>query len=107
MANTSTLRLKVDVDTTAAVELAPRLKTVIDEALSAARSAGVDDLAGAAAYAVMVEILRVRQATPAEVAIDRVRELHRNEYESCVECTHEYRVPWPCPTIQALEGEQP
>jgi hypothetical protein len=107
MAHTATLRLKVDADTTAAGELVPRLRTAIDDALTTARKMGVDDLAGAAAYAVMVEILQVRQATPAEVAVDRVRELHRNEYESCVECTHEFGVSWPCPTVRALDGEQP
>lgn len=106
MAHTTTLRLKTDVDNTVAAELTPRLKTAICEALTAARTTGVDDEAGAAAYAVMVEILRVRQATPAETAIDRVRALHREEHGSCAECTHEFSVPFPCPTIRALDGEE-
>jgi hypothetical protein len=104
MAHTTTLRLKTDVDNTVAAELTPRLRTTIQEALTAARATGAEDEAGAAAYAVMVEILRVRQATPAETAIDRVRQLHRNEYESCAECTRVYSEPWPCPTIRALDG---
>lgn len=107
MAHTpTTLHLKVDADTTAAAELTPRIKTAIHDALTAASRTGVEDLAGAAAYAVMTEILLVRQATPAEVAIARVRALHREEYGSCAECAHEYGVPWPCPTIQALDGKE-
>ncbi|MER5750657.1 hypothetical protein [Streptomyces sp. NPDC002088] len=39
-------------------------------------------------------------------AIDRLRALHREEYGSCAECTHEYGVPYPCPTIRALDGEE-
>lgn len=109
MARTTTLRLKVDTDTTAASELTPRIKAAIHDALTAAREMGVGDLAGAAAYAVMAEILRVRQATPAESeqarAIERVRQLHREEYGSCAECTHEYGVSFPCATIRALDGE--
>ncbi|NUS22704.1 MAG: hypothetical protein HOV92_00550 [Streptomyces sp.] len=106
MADTVTLRLKTDVDNTVAAELTPRLRSTIHEALASARATGAEDEAGAAAYAVMVEILRVRQATPAETAIDRVRALHRNECESCAECTHEFAVPWPCPTIRALDGQE-
>lgn len=43
----------------------------------------------------------------ASARIKRVRALHREEYGSCAECTHEFGVPWPCPTIQALDKEQP
>lgn len=43
----------------------------------------------------------------ASARIKRIRALHRNEYESCAECTHESSVPFPCPTIRALNGEQP
>lgn len=43
----------------------------------------------------------------ASARIKRVRELHRDDYGSCAECTHEYGVPYPCPTIRALNGEQP
>jgi hypothetical protein len=113
MAHTATLRLKVDADTTAAGELVPRLRTAIDDALTTARKMGVDDLPGAAAYAVMVEILQVRQASPAEAAVDRVRALHcRNEHTGdCEHCSErdypDYAVPHPCPTIRALDGEQP
>jgi hypothetical protein len=107
MAHTTTLHLKTDIDNTAAQELAPRLKTAIHDALTEARTAGTEDEAGAAAYAVMVEILRVRQATPVETAITRVRALHRNEYGLCDECTGSHGVPWPCPTIRALDGDQP
>lgn len=106
MARTTTLHLKVDVDNTHAAELTPRLKTAIHDALTDAGRMGVDDVAGAAAYAVVVEIFRVRQATPAEAALARVRALHRNEYESCAECTHESSVLYPCATIRALDGEE-
>ncbi|MGY5048269.1 hypothetical protein ACWDE0_21955 [Streptomyces sp. 900105755] len=101
------LHLKVDVDSTRATELAPRLKSVIGEALTGADRMGVDDRAGAAAYAVITEILHLRHATPAEAAIARVRALHREEYGCCAECTHESGVLWPCPTIRALDGERP
>ncbi|MFR9794283.1 hypothetical protein ACL07V_37615 [Streptomyces sp. MB22_4] len=36
--------------------------------------------------------------------IARIRALHREDYGSCAECTHEFGVPWPCPTIRALDG---
>lgn len=35
----------------------------------------------------------------------RLRAQHRNEYGLCVECTGSHGVPWPCPTIHALNGE--
>ncbi|WP_435279137.1 hypothetical protein [Streptomyces sp. 1222.5] len=40
-------------------------------------------------------------------AIARLRALHREEYGSCAECTHAISVLWPCPTIRALDGEEP
>lgn len=36
-------------------------------------------------------------------AIARIRELHTEDYGSCRECTHSHSVPWPCPTIRALD----
>jgi hypothetical protein len=39
----------------------------------------------------------------AEERVARVRALHRNEYGSCSECTDVRAVPYPCPTIQALD----
>lgn len=42
----------------------------------------------------------------ASARIKRVRQLHRNEYESCSECTHESGVAWPCATIRALNGQE-
>ncbi|MFD5814382.1 hypothetical protein [Streptomyces sp. NPDC127038] len=38
--------------------------------------------------------------------IKRVRALHRDEYGTCAECTHESGVPYPCPTIRALDGQE-
>lgn len=110
MAHTTTLHLKVDADSTAAVDLAPRVKAAILDGLGAALVEGGklldwDAIAAAATRSVMAEILRVRQATPAEAAIARVRALHREEYGSCAECTHEYGVPFPCPTVRALDRE--
>ena len=39
----------------------------------------------------------------AEAVLARVRAMHREEYGSCEHCTGLYAVPWPCPTIQALD----
>lgn len=108
MAEVRMLHLKVDADSTAAVELAPRIKAAVYATLTTASAADDGDaLSGAVAAAVLSEILRVRQATPAEAAIARVQALHREEYGSCAECTHEYGVPSPCPTIRALYGDDP
>ncbi|MCG0069708.1 hypothetical protein L0F81_41765 [Streptomyces tricolor] len=43
----------------------------------------------------------------AEAAIARVRALHVNGYGLCDECTGSHGVPWPCPTIQALDQPAP
>lgn len=114
MAHTpTTLHLKVDADATAAVELAPRVKAVILDVLTAMTSVDPalldkDALAGATVSTIFAEILRVRQATPAEAAIARVRALHRSEYEACSECsTNDRYQEWPCPTVRALDGDQP
>lgn len=44
----------------------------------------------------------------ASARIKRVRELHSDKWGcgSCAECTHESSVPFPCPTILALNGEE-
>jgi hypothetical protein len=42
----------------------------------------------------------------ASARIKRVRALHREDYGSCAECTHESGVPYPCPTIRALDGQE-
>ena len=111
MARTTTLHLKVDADATAAVELALRVKTAILGALAAASLADralfdEEALAGAAASEVMAEILRVRQATPAEAAIACARALHVEDYNACAWCsTNDRHVSWPCPTISALDGD--
>lgn len=42
---------------------------------------------------------------PLQAALERVRQLHREEYGCCVACMHEASVPWPCDTIRALDGE--
>lgn len=39
----------------------------------------------------------------AEAAIERVRALHRDEYGTCAECTDVRSVPYPCPTVTALD----
>jgi hypothetical protein len=113
MAHITTLHLKVDADSTTAVELAPRVKGAILDGLGAALAEGGklldwDALAATATRSVMAEILRVRQATPAEAAIARVRALHQSVYEACGWCsTNDRYQEWPCPTIRALGGEQP
>jgi hypothetical protein len=40
------------------------------------------------------------------LAVGRVRTLHRQEYGSCAECTHESSVAYPCPTVRALDGQE-
>jgi hypothetical protein len=50
------------------------------------------------------EIQLAEMLAAASANVRRVRELHRDEYGSCAECTHEYSVPSPCPTICALDG---
>ncbi|MBC2903173.1 hypothetical protein [Streptomyces cupreus] len=51
------------------------------------------------------------RALQAEAAIARVHDLHcRNEHSgTCEHCSEhdypDYSVPWPCPTIRALNGE--
>ncbi|MFI1562168.1 hypothetical protein ACH4ZX_03740 [Streptomyces sp. NPDC020490] len=41
-------------------------------------------------------------------AIARVRALHQREYDGCGWCsTNDRYQEWPCPTIRALDGEQP
>jgi hypothetical protein len=42
----------------------------------------------------------------ASARVRRIRALHRDEYGSCSECTHEFGVPYPCPTIRTLDGEK-
>jgi hypothetical protein len=111
MAHTATLHLKVDVDNTAAAELAPRVKAAILDGLAFGRRVNTvfneDVLAGTVAAMVMAEILRVRQVTPAEAAIARVRALHVEDYNACAWCsTNDRHVPWPCPTSRALGGEE-
>ncbi len=50
------------------------------------------------------------RAARAEAALDRVRALHPQEGDYCAICTTDYgrlSALWPCPTIRALDGEQP
>ena len=119
MASATPLHLKVITDTTHAVELAPRVKAAVLDALKpidmAVRVLDMETVAGQVVAEVMAEILRVRQATPAESAqaraIERVRALH-HDWEAdpghCAHCTEGYGnlVPWPCPTVRTLDGEE-
>jgi hypothetical protein len=111
MANPVPLRLKVVTDRTEVTELAPRVHTAVTSTLTAVGVKAADGVAAAITSEIMAEIIRVRQATPEETAqaqaIERVRALHRQEYGTCQECTHEYGVEWPCPTIRTLAEEQP
>lgn len=47
------------------------------------------------------------RAARAEAALARVRALHSNGYGLCDECTGSHGVPWPCPTIRALDQPSP
>ncbi|MFI2761426.1 hypothetical protein ACH5A3_21530 [Streptomyces echinatus] len=53
------------------------------------------------------EALGTDEPSGADAAIARVRALHRQESGLCAHCTGEYGVPYPCPTITALDGEMP
>ena len=58
-----------------------------------------------------------RERDQARAAIARIRALHqpypslasRTDRRTCAHCNGlaSYAVPWPCDTIQALDGEQP
>lgn len=44
----------------------------------------------------------------ASARIKRVRELHVQGYDECGWCsTNDRHTSWPCPTIRALDGEEP
>lgn len=111
MARIDTLRLKVTTDSSDATALVPRVEAAVTRTLTAAGYAVTEALTAAVTAEVMSEIIRVRQATPEESAqaqaIERVRALHKQEYGACTECTHEYSEAWPCPTVRALDGEDP
>jgi hypothetical protein len=58
------------------------------------------------------QIRRAREAlatdeplTDDAAAVSRVRALHREEFGCCSHCTRADAVPYPCPTIRALNGE--
>ena len=50
------------------------------------------------------EVQLAEMLAAASTRVRRVRELHREDYGSCSECTHESGVSFPCPTIRALNG---
>ncbi|MBT2508838.1 hypothetical protein J7I98_23710 [Streptomyces sp. ISL-98] len=52
------------------------------------------------------ELQLAEMLAAASARIHRIRDLHRNEYETCSECTRNDGVPYPCPTIRALDKEQ-
>jgi hypothetical protein len=61
------------------------------------------------------EIFLMKQIEKYKTQVERVRELHKPEpigdWFKCVECDPESCgcspvIKWPCPTIQALDGEQ-
>lgn len=43
----------------------------------------------------------------AEAAVARVRALHTEDHGCCSHCTREDAVLYPCPTVRALDGEDP
>jgi hypothetical protein len=49
------------------------------------------------------ELQLAEMLAAASARVRRVRELHRDEYGSCSECTHVMPVQYPCPTICALD----
>lgn len=53
------------------------------------------------------EIQLAQMHAAASARIKRVRALHRQEYNACDWCsTNDRHVPWPCPTINALDGRE-
>lgn len=62
-----------------------------------------------AAQALLVAFDEVQLAemhAAASARMKRVRGLHRPEYDACAWCsTNDRHVAWPCPTINALDGE--
>jgi hypothetical protein len=48
----------------------------------------------------VVELARISMENPVAAAVLR---LHHDQYGSCAACTGEYSVPWPCPTVEAIE----
>lgn len=65
--------------------------------------------AAQALLAAFDEVQLAEMHAAASARIKRVRELHSEKYGcgSCAECTHEYSVPYPCPTIRVFNGEEP
>ncbi len=65
----------------------------------------------AAAQALLVAFDAIQLAemhAAASARIKRVRALHQQEYNACGWCsTNDRYTPWPCPTIRALNGEEP
>jgi hypothetical protein len=63
-----------------------------------------------AAQALLVAFDEVQLAemhAAASARIKQVRALHRLEWNACDWCsTNDRHVPWPCPTIAALDGEE-
>ncbi|MGW1497552.1 hypothetical protein ACWCQW_02990 [Streptomyces mirabilis] len=48
------------------------------------------------------ELQLAEMLAAASARVRRVRDLHREEYGCCAECTHESGVPFSCPTIRTL-----
>lgn len=46
------------------------------------------------------------EAADLRAAVSRIRALHTSEFGSCSHCTRADSVPWPCPTIAALDDTQ-
>jgi hypothetical protein len=64
--------------------------------------------AAEALLAAFDEVQLAEMHASASARIKQVRSLHRREYETCDWCsTNDRHVPWPCPTIRALDGERP
>lgn len=54
------------------------------------------------------EIQLAEMHAAASARIKQVRALHQRQYEECTWCsTNDRHTTWPCPTIRALDGEEP
>ncbi|MFE5853565.1 hypothetical protein ACFQ61_10175 [Streptomyces sp. NPDC056500] len=78
---------------------------LLEEARDALESAGINEAHGGDSWprlaAAIEELAGARDR--AEAALERIRQLHHDYGPGdCAHCTHVDAVPWPCPTIQAL-----
>jgi len=64
-------------------------------------------LAAQALLAAYDETQLAEMHAAASARIKQARKLHQQEYNACEWCsTNDRHVPWPCPTVRALDGQE-